>query len=62
MGWLDYYRLLEKYDADLSRATREELRAAKAANPNNPVDALVLAWKEYQRRKKRTVRLDHPDH
>ena len=58
MGWRDYYRLLEKYDGDLSRADREEMRVAKAANPNDPVDALVLAWKKYQHHK-RTARLDH---
>lgn len=62
MGWLDYYRLLEKYHGDLSQATKEEMRAAVAANPNNAADALALAWKEFQRGKRESAPHDHCCH
>ncbi|GEM_PF-1600531 len=52
MGWLDYYRLLEKYDGDLSKATPEELEAAARANPNDPATALQIAMEKYEAGKK----------
>ena len=51
MGWLDYSRLLEKYDGDLSKAAKEELAEAAKANPNNPPDALALAKEKYKLKK-----------
>lgn len=51
MGWVDYYKLLEKYKGDLSKATKAELRIAAGRNPDNPVDARKLAeekWEEDQ--------------
>ncbi len=49
MGWLDYYRLLEKYKGDLSKATKDERDYARRSNPNTPHDALALAEKKYKR-------------
>jgi|Deesub1362B_J571_1020462.scaffolds.fasta_scaffold01301_5 hypothetical protein len=49
MGWLDYYRLLEKYNGDLSKATEEELEAAARANPNDPATARRMAKEEWRR-------------
>lgn len=51
MGWLDYYWLIEKYDGDLSAATREELEAAARANPNDPESARGIAQEAYERRR-----------
>ena len=47
MGWLNYYRLLERYGGDLRRASKEELREAAAWNPNTPGEARVLAERIY---------------
>ena len=52
MGWFDYYRLLEKYNGDLEKATEEEMRSAFRGNPNDPPSARALAekkWEENQR-------------
>lgn len=48
MGWLDYYRLYEKYGDDLSFATMAELDFAKRANPNDWQSAWQLAKKKWQ--------------
>ena len=48
MGWFDYYVLLEKYNGDLSKATKEEMKYAARCNPNNPPDARALAEKKYK--------------
>lgn len=47
MGWINYYRLLEKYDGDLSKATKKELDSAATANPNNPIDAKRIAQEKF---------------
>lgn len=55
MGWMDYYRLLEKYNGDLSKASRKEMAAAARANPNTPPAARSLArrkWHEKRAEKK----------
>ena len=49
MSWIDYYRLLEKYNGDLEKATEEEMDYAFRGNPNDPSSARALAeekWKE----------------
>lgn len=48
MSWRDYYRLLERYDGDLKRATREEVRQAAERNPNTPREARALAERIWQ--------------
>ena len=47
MSWFDYYRLLEKYDGNLEKATKEEMAYAARCNPNNPPDARALAEKKW---------------
>jgi len=47
MGWFQYYRLLENYDGDLTKASMEEMAAAARGNPNNPPDARALAERKY---------------
>ena len=49
MSWRDYYYLFEKYDGDLSEASRKELHEARVGNPNTPEDALRLAQQEWAR-------------
>ncbi|MHA1329593.1 MAG: hypothetical protein ACTSR2_00815 [Candidatus Hodarchaeales archaeon] len=49
MGWFTFYRLLEKYNGDLSKASKEELEFASRCNPNTPYEAKELAeriWRE----------------
>lgn len=56
MGWFQYYRLLEQYNGDLKKATKEELDRAAKGNPNNPTDARLLAelkWREEQEKLRR---------
>jgi len=51
MGWFAYYNLFEKYNGDLSKATKEEMDFAYRDNPNTPPEARALAekkWKERQ--------------
>lgn len=50
MGWYAYHDLLQKYGGDLTKATEEELEAAAAANPLDPVAALELAKDRYRRK------------
>lgn len=48
MSWLDYYELLQKYEGDLRRATKEEMAFAAKCNPNDPPRARAIAesiWK-----------------
>jgi hypothetical protein len=47
MGWHDYYRLLELYDGDLSRAGKEELEAAAETNRRDPDRDRRIAEKVY---------------
>lgn len=47
MGWLNYYRLLEKYGGDIKKATKKEFKQAVAANPNDPFTALSIASKKF---------------
>lgn len=49
MGWIDYYRLMERYNGDLTNATMQELDAAKRANPNDWRSAWQLAREKYIR-------------
>jgi hypothetical protein len=49
MSWRDYYRLYEKYDGDLRKASCLELEEAFQANPNDPFMARALAFCEYHR-------------
>lgn len=51
MSWLDYFALLEKYDGDLSKATREEMAFAAKCNPNDPPNARTIAEREWAIRK-----------
>lgn len=49
MGWFNYYKLLEKYNGDLTKASKAEMQSAADWNPNNAPDARKLAeekWKE----------------
>lgn len=48
MGWFQYYRLLEQYSGDLSKATKEEMDWAARGNPNDPQTARDLAEKKYR--------------
>lgn len=43
MGWFNYYTLLEKYNGDLSKATKQELEYAARCNPNDPFTARSIA-------------------
>lgn len=52
MGWLTYYYLLEKYNGNLSKATKEEMDLAFRDNPNTPPEARVFAEKKWQENKK----------
>jgi len=54
MGWFFYYKLLEKYDGDLSKAKDVELEAAAKSNPNDPVSARRLAEKKFNSKRKET--------
>lgn len=57
MGWFQYYKLLEKYEGDLSKATRLEMKWAATGNPNTPEAARSLAeekWKQEQEDKRLT--------
>lgn len=56
MGWYDYYTLLEKYDGDLSRATKEEMSFAARCNPNDPPTARRIAEDTYRRNVSTPVR------
>ena len=47
MGWFDYYRLLEKYDGNLSKAKKGELEYAARCNPNDPPTARHIAEEYY---------------
>lgn len=51
---MDYYRLLELYEGDLSKATGEELKIAANRNPNNPVAARTIAENKYRKDYKRS--------
>ena len=49
MGWFQYYKLYEKYNGNITKATPRELQEAKLGNPNDPISARQLAerkWKE----------------
>ncbi len=50
MSWRDYYRLLEKYNGNLSKATKAEMKEAARGNPNDPVSARQLAEKKWAER------------
>lgn len=50
MGWYNYYSLLEKYNGDLSKASKNEMEFAALCNPNNPFDARRLAEEKWQER------------
>ncbi len=53
MSWLDYYELLEKYDGDLRRATKEEMSFAARCNPNDPPTARAIAEKTWKAKKEK---------
>jgi len=48
MGWLTYYHLLEKYNGELSKATKEEMDFAYRDNPNTSPEARALAEKKWE--------------
>ncbi len=47
MGWYTYYKLLEKYGGDLSKATEAEMDNAFKSNPNTPDRARAIAEEQY---------------
>jgi hypothetical protein len=47
MGWYTYFRLLEEYHGDLSKATEDEMKDAYLSNPNTPPRALEIAREKY---------------
>jgi len=47
MGWYTYYKLLEKYNGDLTKATKEEMDNAYKSNPNTPSRAREIAEEKY---------------
>lgn len=51
MGWYTYYKLLEKYNGDLSKATPEEMDGAAKSNPNTPPRALEIAREKFNQKK-----------
>jgi len=51
MSWTEYYHLLKKYEGNLKRATKKELKNAKQGNPNDPIGAHILAQKKYYKEK-----------
>jgi len=55
MGWYTYFKLLEKYHGDLTKATREERKNAALSNPNNPRSALALARKQWKAEQQKTA-------
>lgn len=69
MGWYQYYRLLDKYEGKLNKATKEELHQAKHVDESDSDSAKAYAtskWKEDIRLKRieklRVQRLFSPDH
>lgn len=50
MGWYTYYKLLEKYSGDLTKATKDEIKDAVLSNPNTPDKALEIAKDKYFQR------------
>lgn len=59
MSWRDYYSLLEKYNGNLSKATRSELRVAAIRNPNQPYEARRIAQQEWQRNHPHSYEVKH---
>jgi len=57
MGWLDYYRLLERHNGNLNNITKGEFDAAAKANPNDPDSAMKLAKEKYQEEGKKIIPL-----
>lgn len=51
MGWYTYYKLLKKYDGDLSKATEDEMKDAWLSNPNTPPKALEIAREKFEAEK-----------
>jgi len=47
MGWMNYYKLLDQYDGDLSKATRQEMDWAARCNPNDPPSARAIATEKW---------------
>lgn len=54
MGWYTYYKLLKKYEGDLSKATEDEMKDAWLSNPNTPPKALEIARGKYEAEKRGT--------
>lgn len=52
MNWKTYYKLLVKYDGDLSRAPNQKLIAADRLNGHETFEALRIARQKYETRKK----------
>lgn len=55
MGWIDYYNLLEKYNGDFSKATKDEKESAARGNPNDPISALDLARKKFKEKSAKKI-------
>lgn len=47
MGWYTYFKLLQKYNGDLYKATDDEMHDAALSNPNTPPRALEIAREKY---------------
>lgn len=58
MGWFQYYRLLEQYKGDLTRASKMELEWAAQGNPNTPEAARKLAEEKYNETHRRFKIID----
>lgn len=59
MGWITYYKLLEKYQGNFSKTTKVEKDFAYRDNPNNPEAALLLAKKKYHSKEYEKTRGRH---
>lgn len=57
MGWIDYYRILERHRS-FTRAPKEELRAAARTNPNDPMTAMYIASRKFEAKYPRLVCTD----
>ncbi len=58
MGWIDYYKILERHGGDIKKASPAELHAAARTNPNDPITALYVASRKFEAKYPRLVCTD----